>query len=59
VVAWARIAAASTAVTVSRTWQQSEQPVSHCMSVPWRTETRAKNASTLSANSSNLVTDEG
>jgi hypothetical protein len=41
---------------VSRTWQQSEHPVVHCMSPPWRSATRAKNASTFAVNSASRLT---
>ena len=55
----ARMARASAAVIVSRTWQQSAQPVAHCMSSPCRASTRAKNASTLAASSSSRLTSQG
>jgi hypothetical protein len=43
-------------VIVSRTWQQSLQPVVHCMSSPWRAWTRAKKPSTFAVNSPSLLT---
>ena len=39
-----------------RTRQQSEQPLPHCMSLPWRASTREKKASTFAVNSPSRLT---